>query len=264
MAVREWQRAQGLPGTGYWGPMSQETFADVVQRHAAAQEALVTQAPPTHGLAKRVSQTVIAVIPHELPQSQVKRVGIALGLVLVLAGAVAAILRLRAGLGEAKDGPAERLEGPYVGESEGVRVNQLSYQGRWGRPETETGHFVNPAVNPVEGVKSEAKSQEERQADGGGSSGGLLEKVGSSLYASFARFERMWSEGWDSERPESSGVEDQRPGSEGASVTGRLDFEERAGEDDRYSGVLEHRRTDQEESREQEIAQVKQALQCAC
>ncbi|GAQ82587.1 hypothetical protein KFL_001160210 [Klebsormidium nitens] len=261
VAVREWQRAQGLPGTGYWGPMSQETFADVVQRHAAAQEALVTRAPPTHGLVRRVGQTVTAVVPVKLPQSPVGRAGVVLGLALVLAGAVATVLRLRAGLREADEGLEEKLEGAYVGASQGFERNGLSYQGRWGRPEAEAGYFVNRGVDLVKGAESEANGQEERRADGGESSGGLLEKVGRSLYASFARFERLWSEGWEDERPESSELEDQRLGSEAASVSGRLESDGRAGEPNRYNSVLETRRKDEEVSYEEEIAQLQASIE---
>ena len=159
MAVREWQRSQGLPGTGYWGAMSRETFADVVQRHAEAQEALVTRASPT----KFLTSTVSAAVPFKLPNSSAGRAGILFGVLLICAGAVAVTLRLRTGLREVKQSDEKEV--------------RLSYQGRWGRPEA-------------------GASTSEQGSDDAGVSEGLLNKVGRALYEHFGRFEKAWNGRW--------------------------------------------------------------------
>jgi hypothetical protein len=272
VAVREWQRAQGLPGTGYWGPMSRETFSDVVQRHALAQEALVTQTSPTKALANTVTATITAAVPVQLPQSSVGRAGVGLGVLLVCAGAVAAILRLRAGL---KDVP-ERLEesGLEDGQAspsgaEEVWGNGLSYQGRWGRPELDNrlpeGYYNyqehNQGFEQRWGSGSGASLRADagpsglvessgRASDAKSSSEGLLNKVGRALYDHFGRFESAWNG-----KAESAGVEnEQLEGGLAESV--REGAEVEGGEARESNGVPDYGRMGKRISPEEENAQV--------
>jgi hypothetical protein len=268
VAVREWQRAQGLPGTGYWGPMSRETFSDVVQRHALAQEALVTQTSPTKALVNTVTATITAAVPVQLPQSSVGRAGIGLGVLLVCAGAVAAILRLRAGL---KDEKSEEsgLEGRQASPSgaEEVWGNGLSYQGRWGRPEPENrlpgGYYDNQEHNQGFEQRWGSGSGASFRADAGlvessgrvsgaeSSSEGLLNKVGRALYDNFGRFESAWNG-----KAESAGVVEDEQLEGGLVESGRLEAEVEGEGAGKSNGVLDYGRMGKRIPAEEENAQV--------